>query len=332
MKNIVLAMVLCLLACKGLRAQQAYPVTDQQPTVIDGLQFGYTIKSTETKKVGDKGDFSRYSVRFYVTNPTNESKIILYKQGWNVMGNVSDQLGQFNCLNATGARLTSKEAIISAPACNVLAIVSDKDGKPDNTKRFAQIGYWIKAGQTITADCILITPLNELPNVQVIYLANQLQPAANASAGLQNDQQPVQAYPRTLPAQGLPSGFLYIRNVQLNTFINNQTGQLNSTTIDNNWWSAQWTLVPVPRTNYYNIQNRWKDSYLTTDNGGINGVGLFGNYMSDGARWELQPCPDGGYRLRNLATGWFLCYISDMLKLAKNYNNVQTAEWVFEQH
>jgi hypothetical protein len=323
--------MLCLLAFTGLRAQQAYPVTDQQPAMVDGLQLGYVIKSTETKKVGDKGDFSRYSVKFYVTNTTNEAKIILYKQGWNLGGSVSNQLVQFNCLNATGARLTSKFVIINADDCNVLALVGDKDGKNKNDKRFVQIGYWIQGGQTLSADCILITPLGELPNVQAVYLANQLQPSANASVGFVNNPPPPSPVVTNLPPQGPPSGFIRIKNVQLSTYVNNQNGPVSISTIDQGWWSAQWQLIPVPGTNYYNIRNRWKENYLTTDNGTNGGLGLFVNYMSDGARWVIEPCYDGNYHIRNVDSGGYLCFASNQLELAKNFNNVQTAEWVFEQ-
>ena len=181
-KKFFIAILLLIINCK-LSAQSSYVVTDKAPLTLNGLVMGYNIRSQEVKEVGDKGNFSRYALTFYVSNPTTESKIILYKEGWNPLGNISDQIAQFNCLNATGARLTSKQVIISAPPCEVLAKVKDQDHpstKPADS-RFVQICFWIKAGQTITADVIMIVPLNEQPNVEVVYLMNQLQPTATAA-------------------------------------------------------------------------------------------------------------------------------------------------------
>ena len=65
--------------------------------------------------------------------------------------------------NATGARLTSKRLTLQAPACNVMAVVEDKDCNSNKTvqnKRLANIGYWIRPGETIHADVIVIVPLN----------------------------------------------------------------------------------------------------------------------------------------------------------------------------
>jgi hypothetical protein len=164
-----------LLITARLCAQQSHHVTDKEPAVINGLHVGYNIKSHEVKTVGDKGDFSRYAVRFYATNTTSEPKIILYKEGLGHYTYGADHLVQFNCLNATGARLTSKSATILAPPCDVTAMVDDKEcgtNKVVRNKRKVQIGYWIKPGQTLSTDVILIVPLNEQPNVEAVYLGN----------------------------------------------------------------------------------------------------------------------------------------------------------------
>ena len=106
MINKVPLLILFVLITKGVWGQQAYPVTDTQPVLINGFNVGYAIKSTEVKAVGDKGNFSRYAIKFYVTNTTNQPFIIPYRDGPNHPGNVSSLLAKFNILNATGARLT----------------------------------------------------------------------------------------------------------------------------------------------------------------------------------------------------------------------------------
>ena len=45
----LLPALLILLLGESAMAQQGFPVTDQQPVVIEGLSCGYRIKSLETK-------------------------------------------------------------------------------------------------------------------------------------------------------------------------------------------------------------------------------------------------------------------------------------------
>ena len=311
----------------GAWAQKTFPVTDSKPVMINGLEMGFHVKKEEVKEVGNKGDFARYSVQFYVTNTTTELKIILYKQGFNLLGNTSDQLAQFNCLNATGARLTSKEAIISADPATVQALVDDKDcsGKTTQNKRFVRIGSWIKAGQTISTNAILITPLNEQPNMQVTYLADQLQPTASAPEGVVTEINRPAAFATF-------SGPFKIRNAQLNTYLNTQTGAPQCTAADPAWPSAVWELAPVQGGPGYTLRCSDGRTYLTTDNSSNGSPGLFVNYVSDGAHWLLEPGNTPySFRIKNVSTGWYLCFISNTVKLAKNFNNVSTADWVLER-
>ncbi|RWY54063.1 RICIN domain-containing protein [Mucilaginibacter gilvus] len=329
MKKQVVITVLFTLFIGRIWAQSAYQVTDSQPVTLNGLTMGYKIKSEEVKAVGDKGDFSRFSVSFYVTNPTSEEKIILYKQGWNVLNNVSDQLAKFNIINATGARLTSKEALISAAPCNVLAYVEDKDcatNKITKTKRFVQIGYSIKAGQTFSSTAILIVPLNQKPNVEVTSLANQLQPTGSASY-----PGPPPGYdPNQPPPTGRvnPDDFIKIRNAATNTYVNVEIGAPRASAIDAGWWSAQWSLIRLPGARIYVIKSRWKDNqYLSTDTGS---PGTFVNYVSDGARWVIEPVfGTNTVRIKNLGTGSFLGISQDKLSMTNNANQ-GSLEWVFE--
>src|ERR1700744_1156601 len=113
MKKIKLLLALIVTATSAM-AQQGFPVTDQQPVTIEGLSCGYHIKSLETKQVGDKGNFSRYSISFFVTNISNQPRVLYYRQGPPSITAQSNLLVQFNCLNATGARLTNKYAVLHA--------------------------------------------------------------------------------------------------------------------------------------------------------------------------------------------------------------------------
>ncbi len=322
-----LLLILFLLVINQSWAQQAYPVTDTQPLQMNGLEIGYVIKSQEVKAVGNKGDFSRYAVRFYVTNTTSEPKIIFYQDGSNILGNVSAQLARFNCLNATGARLTSNTAILNADPCKVIAMVDDRDGNTNKivqNKRFVQIGYWIRPGQTISTDEIVIVPLNDRPNVEVIDFADQLPPPAsapfaNASYIAQNGP------PLLLNSQG----FFKIKNTSNNTYINNQTGQPNSTIIDNGWWSAQWQLIPVAGTSYFSIKNKWKQNFINIDRGYVV---LSEIYQPQNCVWAMEPTQyPNVFRIRNVQAGGYLCIApTGKLILSANATNDLSSSWQLE--
>ncbi len=171
-------MVTCILSQQTQAQQTPVAITDSLPLESNGFKMGYIVLNTTEKEVGDKGNFSRYQLQFYVTNTTTEPKITWYRQGFNLPDNdPSPLLARFNCINATGARLTTKEAQVQAKACYVMAKVDDKDcsnGKTAQNKRQVQIGYWIKPGETIAAKAIVIVPLNQQPDIKVTLLYNNI--------------------------------------------------------------------------------------------------------------------------------------------------------------
>jgi hypothetical protein len=307
--------------------QQSYPVTDTQPVLINGLNAGYTIKSAEVKTVGNKGDFSRYSIRFYATNTANTAIIIPYRDRWNHSGNVSDVLVRFNILNATGARLTSNVAFIKAMPYKVMTLVEEKDphtNKIVKVNRLVQVGYYMQPGQTISVDEIVIVPLNQLPDVQAVYFGNSPPPGGAvmyvANPGVvQNTDPPI------INMQG----FLKFKNGFNNTYINIQTGVPASSAINNGWWSAQWQLIPIPGTNYVNIKNRWKGNFIDTDRGYVI-ISL--NSQSPGSMWSLEPTQDQNvFRIKNAKTGGYLSIANNNLVLSNNAGNDFPSAWQLEQ-
>jgi len=295
-------LLLSMLVSSNVFAQQAVTVTDSMPAMFNGLQMGFQILKQSEKEVGDKGNFSRYSLRFYVTNTTNEAKIIMYKQGFNPLGGSSPEVARFNCLNATGARLTSKTASLQAPPCNVLADVEDKDcatNKTSHAQRFVQIGYWIKAGQTIHTDAIMIVPLNEKPNVTAMDMFH-----ANSLVG--NSEVPL-----IDPSQQNADAFVKLKSAANNTYINNETSQLASTKITEGWWSAQWQLVPVAGSQAYMIKNRWRGNFIAVEQ---RGAATLANYQSAACMWLIVPVPNStAVRFKNAMDGSYLGIVSGSL-------------------
>ena len=317
---------LLLVLFSVVQAQQSFTVADSVPVTVDGLSFGFHIKSSREKEVGNKGEFSRYSVQFYVTNISPEAKISLYKQGWQLLNDISPAIVQFDCLNATGARFTSKGTTLSEQPCTVLAQVDDKECNSDKVtknKRFVQIGYWIKPGETISSSSILIVPLNELPNVRATLFPNNNALLGNASyaPALNNDG--------FNPAgQLIPGGFVKLKNVWKGSYIHNQQGPLSCSTISPDWWSAQWKLVPVLNNSFYIIKNKWKETFISTaDRKSLQSP----DFSSAAAMWTLEPVAGtNAFRLQNAADHTYLNIESGILQSTPIQNDAWSARWILE--
>jgi hypothetical protein len=78
-------------------------------------------------------------------------------------------LAKYDCINATGARLTSKTGSVTAKPMYVTARVNTKDaaGKSVVENQKVQIGYYLGVGETVSDNVIFIVPLNEKPDVRV---------------------------------------------------------------------------------------------------------------------------------------------------------------------
>lgn len=160
-----------MLATVQLFAQPSKPVTEENPYIEDGIEYGYSIKNVSTKEVSNK-DFSRYEVTLYATNKSECSRVVLLDQGISKPLNDIKTLAKFDCLNATGARLTSKSGEVSAKPMFVTARVNTRDmqGKSVVENQKVQIGYYIGAGETVQDNVIFIVPLNDKPDLKVRIL------------------------------------------------------------------------------------------------------------------------------------------------------------------
>ncbi|TDH25219.1 ABC transporter permease [Segetibacter sp. 3557_3] len=149
-------------------AQSANTVAEDKPFVTEGVEYGYSIRNVSTREVSNK-DFSRYEVSLYATNKSECSRIILFSQSLGRDEGDMNKLVQFDCLNATGARLTSKTGSVTAKPMYVTARVSTRDnaGKNITESQKVQIGYYLGVGETVTENVIFIVPLNEKPDLRV---------------------------------------------------------------------------------------------------------------------------------------------------------------------
>src|SRR4051812_35842606 len=118
-----------VISCSA-RAQQTRSVSEESPLAVDGIEYGYAIKNVSTREVNNK-DFSRYEVTLFATNKSECNRVVLFGQNHDEAEDDKKLLAHYDCINATGARLTSKSGEINAKPMFVTARVNtrDKQGK-----------------------------------------------------------------------------------------------------------------------------------------------------------------------------------------------------------
>jgi len=126
MKKVLLIVLVAISSIA--KGQQSKAVTEETPVVSDGIEYGYSIKNVSTKDVNGK-DFSRFEVTLYATNKNTCSSIILLGQSVSSLDLDINTLAKFDCINSTGARLTTKTGNVNAKPMYVTARVSTKDDK-----------------------------------------------------------------------------------------------------------------------------------------------------------------------------------------------------------
>jgi hypothetical protein len=159
---------LLLLCYLNTIAQQTKTITEETPLVDQGMEYGYSIKNVSTKEVSDK-EFSRYEVTLYATNKGDCSRVVLYGQSLAASELNMNVLANFDCINATGQRLTSKSGTVTAKPMYVNARVNTKDaqGKSIMENQKVQIGYYIGVSETVENTVIFLVPLNSKPEIKV---------------------------------------------------------------------------------------------------------------------------------------------------------------------
>ncbi|NOS90777.1 MAG: RICIN domain-containing protein [Cyclobacteriaceae bacterium] len=83
-----------------------------------------------------------------------------------------------------------------------------------------------------------------------------------------------------------------------NEFIHAEQPQPAVGSIQPGWWSAQWIIVDVDGSGYYQIKNRWKNEFLHIQNGALECSSIQPGWWS--AQWALEPVEGSSFvRLRN---------------------------------
>ena len=146
-------------------AQLSHDISPKEPVSLNGLEYGYSVRSEGKKDIAQKGGtFNRYEIMVYVTNKSGNTKLLLPRQ--TKMGYKNqDVLANFDCLNATGARLTSKSVAVRARPVSSPLSATSAESKPVATS--GPNGYMIENGETIKDNVIVIVPDDEEPRLRV---------------------------------------------------------------------------------------------------------------------------------------------------------------------
>jgi len=151
-------------------SQQIVDLEENAPYTNNGFEYGFYISNERSKEVkGD--DYERYEVNLYITNKSGCMKIIPFKNS-SSKPEEETVVGEFNCKNATGKRLTAKSGKINAKAW--YSQVKLYDETQSSKYRFvnAMVGYAIRNGETLTNKIVVIVPKGERPKMscRAIYL------------------------------------------------------------------------------------------------------------------------------------------------------------------
>jgi hypothetical protein len=304
---------------KGFQPK-TFEITDSVPVTYNGLKAGYEIKDETEKSVGKKGDFSRYKIKFYLTNTSTEAKIMYRNLDFRGhSGPIANNIALFKCLNATGARLTNKMAMMELQPCKMEANVEDKECGTDKVvinKRIVDIGYWIKPGETVSKTYPMIVPLNEKPKVTVTYYAEVANQTGTFMYANNEQQQSDRAFVR-------------IKNFANGNYLHNQNGPLACSSIDNEWWSAQWEIIPVAGTANFQIRNRWKNNFISSNNNQL----LSDDRQSATSMWTVQETTTPNvFYIKNVNDNARLYVDNSMLKVSNSFiSNDALSKWIIEK-
>jgi hypothetical protein len=165
MKNSILLLFTFVFIGFGNFAK-AQKISDGQPIDVGGMNVTFNITNKESIQVGGK-QFDRYKVSASVKNTSDKSYNIRLSSYPQIVSNIG--LVELDCINATGAKLTSKKIQLKMKAqiINVTYSAYDKSGKFTNSVIPVTGSYYFDAGDTISDDAIFIVPQGEKPDVSV---------------------------------------------------------------------------------------------------------------------------------------------------------------------
>ena len=161
-------LALILLFIGGIKVANAQDVKDGETINVNGIAVTYSVVNKEKLTIKDQ-DFNRYKVLASIKNNSGKSFNIRLASSLDLSAISASKIIELDCVNATGARLTSKKIQVGMKShlINVTYPTKDKDGKAISAVMPVTAGYYFDEGQTIENDAIFIVPAGEIPQVTV---------------------------------------------------------------------------------------------------------------------------------------------------------------------
>lgn len=156
--NKLICISLFLLGSFAVQAQNVLELEEDVAKENKGIEYNYTIRNERNEDT-----YSRYEVTVMATNKSG-CMLIYFKNENDATRSVFDgdpsAIARFECLNATGRRLTSKGANVKAKPFTVPYTVN-------GTTTRVEGGYLLRNGNTVSTDIIVIVPKGERPKFKV---------------------------------------------------------------------------------------------------------------------------------------------------------------------
>lgn len=161
-------LTLLLLFIAGIKFANAQQIKDGETVNVNGIAVTYSVTNKEKVMIKDQ-NFDRYKVLASVKNNIGKSINIRLASSLDLSAISASKIVELDCINATGARLTSKKVQVGMKShlINVTYYTKDKDGKTISAVMPVTAGYYFDEGQTIENDVIFIVPAGETPQVTV---------------------------------------------------------------------------------------------------------------------------------------------------------------------
>lgn len=165
MKNSAISLLTFIFICCATLIQ-AQKISDGETIDLNGMKVTFNITNKESIEVGGK-PFDRYKVSATVKNTSDKSYNVRLSSFPQIISNIN--IVELDCINATGAKLTSKKIQLKMKAqiINVSYSAYDKSGKFTTNIIPVTGSYYFDAGDTVDDNAIFIVPQGEKPDVNV---------------------------------------------------------------------------------------------------------------------------------------------------------------------
>lgn len=144
----------------------AQKIADGETVTVDGLAVTFNILNKESVTAGGK-TYDRYKVSATLLNNSGKDFNLRLSNAPQVV--TKTELVELDCINATGAKLTSKKLALkmNPQNLNVTYWAYTKDGKYQSLVIPVVSGYFLDNGGSVSDNAIFIVPQGEAPNVTV---------------------------------------------------------------------------------------------------------------------------------------------------------------------